>query len=202
MDIIKGKQELTDLCKGKDWFYDVGTDQYGRLVVYTKWQSEAILRFVPDTAGGVQVLVHAAGSKMIKKDDFVSEPLKHPLLAVKRLPVDDARMPVAGPAPKGAVGFGKPVAEADFNQLMDLPFIDDVVGSEEDEDQSLRHLQSELEKLEKICGTHTLSEIFFEEHDADRAITNISARYPEVRKSIHKLYQTYGFDLLYEELEL
>jgi hypothetical protein len=193
MDITKGKQELNSLCKDKDWFHEVGTDQYGRLIVYVKWQSEAILRFVPDTAGGIQVLVHSAGSKTAKSEDFV----QHPLASVQRLPVDNARMPLAGPPPSTNLGFGKPIAEPEFDQLMDLPLI-----GTEDEEQSLRHLQDELDRLEKICGTNTLSDIFFEIKDGKNAITNMSSRFPDVRKSMDKLYDTYGFDVLYEELEL
>ncbi len=59
----------------------------------------------------------------------------------------------------------------------------------------------ELEKLEKICGSNILQDIFFEVHDGENAVTNLSDRYPEVRKPMDKLYTTYGFDAIYNELD-
>jgi hypothetical protein len=73
---------------------------------------------------------------------------------------------------------------------------------DESEDKSLRHLTDELDRMEKICGTNTLGEIFFEIHDKSNAVTNLSARYPEVSRVMQKLYDDYGFDVLYEEIEL
>ena len=87
-----------------------------------------------------------------------------------------------------------PLVEEELDNEGELPFylLESDIGD----------LIQELERLEKICGTNTLSEIFFEEHDQENAITNLSAKFPEVRESISKLYQIYGFDVIYEELEL
>lgn len=57
----------------------------------------------------------------------------------------------------------------------------------------------ELEDLEEQCGHDTLESIFFEAHDGDDAVTNYSSAFPIVRKRIEKLYNKYGFDVIYEE---
>jgi hypothetical protein len=62
-------------------------------------------------------------------------------------------------------------------------------------------LISALERLEKDCGSNTLQDIFYEIHDGKNAVTNLSARYPEVRNALSKLYDEYGFDIVYEELD-
>jgi hypothetical protein len=62
-------------------------------------------------------------------------------------------------------------------------------------------LVKELDRLERICGSNALQDIFYEEHDQKNAVTNLSARYPEVKLSMHNLYKTYGFDVIYNELD-
>jgi hypothetical protein len=62
-------------------------------------------------------------------------------------------------------------------------------------------LVRELERLEKICGSNILQDIFYEIHDGKNAVTNLRARYPEVATPMQDLYQTYGFDVIYEELD-
>lgn len=68
-------------------------------------------------------------------------------------------------------------------------------------DIDLDYLGSELDRLEKICGSNMLQDIFYEVHDGKNAVTNLSARYPEVRESMGVLYRDYGFDIVYEELD-
>lgn len=70
-----------------------------------------------------------------------------------------------------------------------------------EEPVSLVELEAELDCLEKVCGPHILQEIFFEIHDGKNSVTNLSARYPEVRGGMEKLYNEYGFDIIYENLE-
>jgi hypothetical protein len=66
--------------------------------------------------------------------------------------------------------------------------------------QDLDDLVKELDRLEKLCGTHVLQDIFYETHDGKNALTFLSERFPEVRASMDKLYETYGFDVIYDEL--
>lgn len=68
-------------------------------------------------------------------------------------------------------------------------------------DSQLVELNSELDRLEKICGAYSLQDIFFEIHDKTNAVTNLSIKFPEVRKNLEKLYKTFGFDILYKTLE-
>ena len=67
--------------------------------------------------------------------------------------------------------------------------------------ESIDDMCTELDRLEKLCGSNILQDIFYEVHDGSNAVTNLSARYPEVRSSVEKLYDEYGFDLIYEELD-
>lgn len=62
-------------------------------------------------------------------------------------------------------------------------------------------LHHELWKLRRVCGAEHLTDIFYEVHDGPLAITNVSVEYPEVRSKIQELYDEYGFDVLFEELD-
>lgn len=69
-------------------------------------------------------------------------------------------------------------------------------------DLNIDVLIMELDRLEKICGVNALESIFYEEHDGKNCITNLSSKYSDVRSSIHVLYEKYGFDIIYNELEI
>jgi hypothetical protein len=45
-----------------------------------------------------------------------------------------------------------------------------------------------------------IQDIFFEIHDGKNAITNLSLSFPRLRLELEALYQSYGFDVIYEEL--
>lgn len=66
---------------------------------------------------------------------------------------------------------------------------------------SVVELSSELERLEKICGSNILQDIFYEVHDGKNAITNLSFKFPDVKHAVDLLYAKYGFDNIYEELD-
>jgi hypothetical protein len=70
-----------------------------------------------------------------------------------------------------------------------------------DLDVDMSYLVQELERLEKSCGSNILQDIFYETHDGPNAVTNLSARFPDVRETLQKLYKMYGFDLIYEEMD-
>jgi hypothetical protein len=72
---------------------------------------------------------------------------------------------------------------------------------EEEDIISVDDLIAELNRLEKICGTNMLQDIFFEVHDGKNAVTNLSNKFPEVRRSMNDLFEEYGFDVIYDELD-
>lgn len=188
MSIEEGMDQLSKQFKTKDWFYDVGTDQYGRLVVYVKYMCHETLHDIPDMAGGIQVLVHFAASKTATREQFVDSPS-----APKPFDMTPLQFYQAA---KDAQAKG---IDTGVGQLVDQ--LDKEVSEEADDEKSIRYLQNELEKLEKICGSYTLQDIFYEVQDGKNAVTNLSARYPEVRQRMEKLYEMYGFDVIYEELD-
>lgn len=159
---------LYDQCKGKDWLYDIGTDQYGRYVVYANYINGEVEKCVPDrTPDGKQVLCHFAASLKASADQFIAKPQQSTLLVrstVEEQPADTAE------------------------QDMEL-------------EQSVQELTDELDRLEKLCGANVLDLVFYEVHDQHNAVTNMSAKHPEVRRRMQKLYDRYGFDTIYEELE-
>ena len=77
-----------------------------------------------------------------------------------------------------------------------------VFDIEDEQEYDLNDLTKELDRLEKICGTNILGSIFYEIQDQNNAVTNLSAMFPEVRLSMDKLFEEYGFDIIFENLEL
>lgn len=75
-------------------------------------------------------------------------------------------------------------------------------SSQEDEMNSLNFLNETLDDLEDKYDSNVLEHIFFEVHDKENAITNLSSKYPEARTTLEKLYHSYGFDMIYNYLEL
>lgn len=173
--MTEGIEQLTRMFQDRDWFYDVGTDQYGRLVVYVKYMCHETLHDIPDKVAGKQVLCHFAASKLARADQFTNQG-------------DNIPIPLVTP---------KALDITNEAELVDD--IEELPSSFLEIDSS--GLCKELDRLEKVCGTNILQDIFYEIHDGKNAVTNLSARYPEVRASLDKLYDEYGFDVIYEELD-
>ena len=83
---------------------------------------------------------------------------------------------------------------------------------EETEDEDLSEdIHNELWSLKKICGEDNLVEILYEIHEDNAStkglsdyalgITNVSKEFPEVRKQLEALYNKYGCDILFDEVE-
>lgn len=79
--------------------------------------------------------------------------------------------------------------------------VEEVIDDEPEESINVEELIMELDRLERICGSHGLQDIFYEVHDGSNAVTNLSSKYPDVKKDMQKLYDQYGFDIIYEELD-
>lgn len=184
MDLNEGMEHLRNLYKDKEWFHSVGQDQYGRIVVYIHHSTHETLHDIPDRVANKQVLVHFAGSLCLNKDQYVTTPKSTFSIVEFKQAVSEAR----------AQGI-----DTGFGVLADPNY--DPIDEPEHEDLSQRRLENELTKLEKICGSNALQDIFYEIRDAHNAVTNLSARYPEVREALETLYDQYGFDVIYENLD-
>lgn len=173
------KVQLRNLYRNKDWFADVGTDQNGRYVVYIKYMCPETISGIVDYYEGTQVVVHFDMSRTATREQFTSN-LSAPGASLKQY------------------------VAAEYATSVKAPWVElkgDVTVEPAEEDKSLRHLTDELDKLEKLCGTNTLQDIFYEIHDGDNAVTNLSDRYPVIRAGLDRLYDEYGFDIVYEELD-
>lgn len=96
------------------------------------------------------------------------------------------------------VHFASSLKLIEINKIIIEDLSEDVEFIEEG--QNLAYLIEKLDKLKRDCGLFTLQSIFFETHDKKNAVTNISDRYPEIKKEIEELYNQYGFDVLYDEI--
>ena len=74
--------------------------------------------------------------------------------------------------------------------------------TEVSEEDSLNYLNETLDNLETNYDSNVLEHIFYEVHDKQNAITNLSSKYPEAREILDNLYKKYGFDMIYNYLEL
>jgi hypothetical protein len=75
------------------------------------------------------------------------------------------------------------------------------VSLEPDSELDMDYLTTKLDRLEKICGSNALQDIFYEVHDGKNAVTNLSKKFPDVRAGMESLYNVFGFDLIYEEID-
>lgn len=64
----------------------------------------------------------------------------------------------------------------------------------------INFLKIELAGLISKYNTNIVTNIFYEFHDLENAVTDLSSLYPDVRATIDELYNTYGFDIIYEIL--
>ncbi len=98
--------------------------------------------------------------------------------------------------------FGKPAVVPVRAPEIEIPvYVEEEEPSLPTIEVDLGALSTELERLEKLCSSNILQDIFYEVHDGKNAVTNLSARYPQVRTAMERLYQTYGFDVIYEEMD-
>ena len=169
MDVNDVLDHLSKSFKGRDWFFDVGLDEFSRPVVYAHYMTGTVLTDVPSYVEDFQVQVHFAAAKKADKSGYV--------------------------ASANHVPFSTPILLKAV--VVAAPSKDDV-----ELEIDIAYLTGELDRLERICGTHILGELFFECHDKHNAVSNLSTKYPEVFQTIKRLYNEYGFDILYDELEL
>jgi len=182
---MTNEQEVIKKLSNQDWFDSVSKDQFGRPVVYVKNMSKFILEQIPNN-----FLVHFANSKNVTADKYAFHYTSTNFTKSSNL------------LPSNLIcSYHK----QEVKVLPTLP-IEDFwkFGDEEDdiEEQDLaEELDDKLFNLSKICNFNTLENIFFEIHDKNNAITNLSPKYPEVVKEMKKLYDQYGFDVLFDQFD-
>lgn len=162
----------------RDWFHSVGQDKSGRLVVYVKYMCDETTHDIPRQVDNVNVLVHFATSKDINPELFAHKGFKSKKVAVLDTVAERlATLKLAGD-------------DSDDDSIL-----------EPDASLDLRELISELDRLEKVCGSNIMQDIFYEVHDGANAVTNLSSKFPDVRHCMDNLYQQFGFDLIYENMD-
>lgn len=178
LTLNEGLDYLKENLQNKDWFYSTSLNENNKIVVYVNYMSKDILQHVPLHIAGYHVLVHFAAAEKAKRDNF-TDTVKPKFL---QTPAEEI------------LSNEDEIGSYDVASLVDLT-------DELDVDINEQYLISELERLEKICGSHILQDLFYEAHDQDNAVTNLSAKFPEVRQAMDKLYKEYGFDVIYNELD-
>ncbi len=164
--------QLSEMYSSKDWFFDVGTDEFNNLVVYTKYICEDNLKNVPDKLNDQHVLVHFASNKMALASKYIDDPTKFKFTPVQFKTI------VASLEPKTSL------LDEDFESL-DVEF-----------------LTKELDQLMRVCeSANILEDIAYEVHDGDNAVTSLSNKFPSVRKRMENLYQDFGFDILFDSID-
>lgn len=178
MEMQEGLKALEQLLDPYEWFYEVCAEAR-RYVVYVHRMEKEQDTVIPDRMMGHQVVVHFANSRMLEPGAYLVKP--ESLTALKPFSL----MTFVQTDEVGTLSL----AEVEQSLLDDT----------EAPDTSL--LTRELDRLEKQCGSNILQDIFYEIHDGKNAVTNLGAKYPEVRENLLDLYQAYGFNIIYEELD-
>lgn len=187
----------------REWFGEVGYDQFGRPVLYIKHECHETIWDVPDRWEGKQLMVHFLASHTARADSFFDKPQEKKVdMGVFKAAIEKAR---AEGKDTGLISaLDEEDREALLAKLEPAKHVMDLVSAEEEEKQlelSVRALTDELDRLERLCGSNILQDIFYEVHDKTNAVTNLSAKFPEVRGRVERLYDKYGFDIIYEELD-
>jgi hypothetical protein len=189
---------LRDRYKDRDWFYSVGYDKFGRPVLYVHYECQETIWEIPDKWEGKQLLVHFASSAPDWKSDYLKKETTSNLSSFTPTTfIEAAKAAQAQGIDTGFVGAMGEEADAIFAALKEK----EEAEKERELELSVRALTDEIDRLERICGSNILQDIFYEIQDGKNAVTNLSAKFPEVRTRMQKLYDKYGFDIIYEELD-
>lgn len=179
MDTNVAIQQLVEEYSKYHWYDSVELDKLGRYVVYTNIINNEVMSAVRHELNGKQVLIAYAHSKPSNKlyNKYVN-------LHDFTKPKDILPLPI----------FNRPTQNIQIVSEADLEYL-------QHGDPDMDYLISELDRLEKLCGSNTLQHIFYEVHDGKNAVTNLSKKFPDVRTGLEKLYNVFGFDLIYEEID-
>jgi hypothetical protein len=100
------------------------------------------------------------------------------------------------------VSKDKFVEEIRLASVAPLTVVQELVYEEPEPVLDLDILIMELDRLEKVCGKNILQDVFYEAHDGKNAVTNLSSSYPEIREDVDALYDEYGFDIIFDQLDV
>lgn len=176
MNTQEAIQTLKKQFQSKDWFSDVDQDNFNKIVVYVKYLSSEVITSIPDRIGGHYILVHFANSKIADSKQFITD------ASIWQPPQTKGKWIV------------ETVKNIELDHLKEPMVCRPIKPPHSD-------LIGELDRLALICGENILQDIFYEIVDGKNALTNLSPKFPEVRKSMEKLYDMYGFETINEEWE-
>jgi hypothetical protein len=164
---------LTNKLSKCTWFDSVALDKLNRLVVYVHTDGTEVMTTVPDYFEGQRVIVALATSKPGIRSKYVTEHVFGTSFDLSTLKKHVALLKVDPP------------------QMEEL----------KEKELDINDLIAELDSLEKICGSNILQDIFYQVHDGKNAVTNLGSRFPDVYERMFLLYEDFGFDLIYNELD-
>lgn len=165
---------LTKQLSTNDWFDSIQMDEFGKMVVFVRYATKDVMDCIPDKFEDKRVVWQYANSK--------------PELVKAKY--NSITTPAYNYTPS-------------FTQIVDnFKYVDiNVLAVSEADDVDIKFLISELDRLEKICGSSTLQSIFYEVHDQKNAVTKFQENFPEIYDDMLDLYEEFGFDLIYDELD-
>jgi len=169
----KSIEELSNLLSKNGWFDSVRVDSFGKMVVFVHYCNLDVMKSIPDRFEGKQVVWQYASSKPeIVRSKYAT-------------------------TYKSDYNFVPSVT-----QLINIPkYIEINHPINEDKELDINFLISELDRLEKLCGSNILQNIFYEVHDGKNAVTNLKTNFPEIYDDMLDLYEEFGFDIIYGELD-
>lgn len=181
-------QTLQQLYQNQPWFADVGTDQYGRFIVYMTEINHGSLNDVADYHNGKQVVVHFIAHKLATREAYVAEkPTAHIETTTE------------------ATELARSLLAKSKTYPIDNPHLGSTMQSLFEETGEWEEVQAGVLKktlggLESQCGKRVLEDILYEVHDKDNAVSDLSSTYPAVRAIMNGLFDEFGFDVLHEEI--
>ena len=166
---------LAQLLSKHVWFDSVDVDKFGKLVVYISESTREIMAAIPDKFENKRVVWQYASSKseVLKKKYGTQYKSEFHVTPVWIKP-DLVKV------------------KAEF----DLPKY-----TESEVEPDVKFLISELDRLEKLCGSRVLQDLFYEVHDGKNSVTTLKSKFPEVYDDVLDLYEEFGFDIMYNELD-
>ena len=164
---------LTKLLSKNGWFDSVGFNKFGKMVVFIHYTTSEVMQAIPDKFEGKYVLSQFASTKP----------------EVLRAKYNTTYKPEYHYTP----------SVTELVNVTKLAVIDQETN--EDKELDVEFLIRELDRLEKKCGSRALQDIFYEVHDGKNAVTKLSLVYPEIYHDVLDLYEEFGFDNIFNELD-